>query len=39
MQGLTRLTKGGYKEDKTAAPEAVAQLLNEYSKTQERLQA
>lgn len=38
MQGLTRLIKGGYKEGKTPAPEAVAQLLTQYGKTQERLQ-
>lgn len=37
-QGLTRLIKGGYKEGKTPAPEAVAQLLTQYSKTQESLQ-
>eukprot|EP00752_Nemacystus_decipiens_P008003 g7150.t1 len=38
VKGLTRLIKGGYKEGKTPAPEAVSQLLTQYSKTQESLE-
>lgn len=36
-QGLTRLIRGGYK-GKEAAPEAVVQVLRQYSITQEMLQ-
>lgn len=36
-QGLTKLIKGGYKEGNTASPEAVEQLLTQYSKTQGNL--
>lgn len=32
------LIKGGYKGGKPASPEAVAELLRQYSKTQETLQ-
>lgn len=38
VKGLTRLIKGGYKEGKTPAPDAVAQLLTQYTKTQQSLQ-
>ncbi|CAM9379904.1 unnamed protein product, partial [Pylaiella littoralis] len=38
VKGLTRLIKGGYKESQQPAPEAVAQLLTQYGKTQEGLQ-
>eukprot|EP00904_Undaria_pinnatifida_P012671 jgi/Undpi1/8534/HiC_scaffold_25.g11001.m1 len=38
VKGLTMLIRGGYKEGKPASPEAVAELLRQYSKTQETLQ-
>ncbi|CAM9163871.1 unnamed protein product, partial [Ectocarpus fasciculatus] len=38
VKGLTRLIKGGYKEGSTPSPEAVAQLLTQYGKTQQALE-
>ncbi|CAM9433152.1 unnamed protein product [Ascophyllum nodosum] len=38
VKGLTKLMKGGYKEGKAASPEAVVQLLRQYTKTQEVLE-
>lgn len=39
LQGLKRMMKGGYKDGKMATPEEVSQLLKQYSKTQDMVQA
>lgn len=39
VKGLKRMMKGGYKDGKMATPEEVSQLLKQYSKTQDMVQA